>query len=323
MKQKLTKVGGRVLLILLISSLLAIFASAGVMANGGANPVRSLPAMVSPGDTFEVTVTFTSPLADFHGIGLDDSAPGGWTVSVDKVWNDPDADADNTPTPNEAAYIWFGPYASGVTFTAVYEITVPDDAEVGNIYGFSGTLEYYIGESVNSTKEPIGGNYTVLITPSGKSTDSSGNPQNEFTTSETVYASGAYFPAYTYVDIYVVEDREWTDGDPIPADVSGGVETVETDADGNLLVTAVWAPTLVVGEYDLVIDANQNGYYNAGIDAVDDPNHPGFVVTGAPVGGTAYPVNKLAILAPWIALAVVIAGAVIFSVRRRHTQSQA
>jgi hypothetical protein len=39
------------------------------------------------------------------------------------------------------------------------------------------------------------------------------------------------------------------------------------------------------------------------------------------VGGDAYPVNKLAILAPWIALAVVIAGAVIFSVRRRHAQS--
>jgi hypothetical protein len=321
MKQKLTKVGGRVLLILLISSLLAIFASAGVMANGGANPVRSLPAMVSPGDTFEVTVTFTSPLADFHGIGLDDSAPGGWTVSVDKVWNDPDADVDNTPTPNEAVYIWFGPYASGVTFTAVYEITVPDDAEVGNTYGFLGTLEYYIGESVNSTKEPIGGNYTVLITPSGESTDSSGNPQNEFTTSETVYASGAHFSNYTYVDIYVVEDREWTDGDPIPADVSGGAETVETDADGNLLVTAVWAPTLVVGEYDLVIDANRNGYYDAGVDAVDDPNHPGFVVTSAAVGGTAYPINKLAILAPWIAMAAVIAGTLIFFVRRRPAQS--
>lgn len=322
MKQKLTKAGGRVLLILLISSLLAIFASAGVMAVVTANPVRSLPAMASPGDTFEVTVTFTSPLADFHAIGLDDSAPGGWTVSVDKVWNDPDADADNTPNPNEAAYVWVGPYASGVTFTAVYEVTVPDDAEVGNIYGFIGTLEYYIGAS-GPYVEPIGGDYMVLITPSGRSTDSSGNPMSEFTTSETVYAIGAYFPAYTYVDIYVVEDREWTDGDPIPADVSGGVETVQTDADGNLLVTAVWAPTLVVGEYDLVIDANHNGYYNAGIDAVDDPNHPGpgFVVTGAPVGGTAYPVNKLAILAPWIALAVVIAGAVIFFVRRRPAQS--
>lgn len=211
MKQKLTKVGGRVLLILLISSLLAIFASAGVMATDGANPVRFLPATVSPGDTFEVTVTFTSPLANFHGIGLDDLAPGGWTVSVDKVWNDPDADADNTPSPNEAAYIWFGPYASGVTFTAVYDVTVPGDAELG-IYDFSGTLEYYIGESNDPAVIPISGDYP-----------------------------GAY-----QVEV-------------VPA------------------------------------------------------SHA--------VGGNAYPVNKLAILAPWIALAVVIAGAVIFFVRRRPAQS--
>lgn len=57
MKQKLTKVGGRVLLIFLISSLVIIFASAGVMATDGANPVRFLPATVSPGQTFDVTVT--------------------------------------------------------------------------------------------------------------------------------------------------------------------------------------------------------------------------------------------------------------------------
>ncbi len=39
-----------------------------------------------------------------------------------------------------------------------------------------------------------------------------------------------------------------------------------------------------------------------------------------PVGGTAYPVNRLALLAPWIALAAMAAGAVIF-VRRRQTQN--
>lgn len=39
-----------------------------------------------------------------------------------------------------------------------------------------------------------------------------------------------------------------------------------------------------------------------------------------PVGGTALPVSRLAILAPWIGLAVIIAGAVVFA-RRRQTQS--
>jgi hypothetical protein len=42
--------------------------------------------------------------------------------------------------------------------------------------------------------------------------------------------------------------------------------------------------------------------------------------TMPPVGGTAYPINKLIILLPWIALAAIIAGATIF-VRRRRAQS--
>jgi len=45
------------------------------------------------------------------------------------------------------------------------------------------------------------------------------------------------------------------------------------------------------------------------------PTSPGF-----PVGGTAYPVNRLVLIAPWLALAAVIAGAAIF-MRRRQTQS--
>jgi hypothetical protein len=41
----------------------------------------------------------------------------------------------------------------------------------------------------------------------------------------------------------------------------------------------------------------------------------------ASVGGDAYPVNKLAILAPWIALAAVIAGVSLLVLRRRQAQS--
>jgi hypothetical protein len=209
MKQKLTKVGGRVLLIFLISSLLTILASAGVMAFDGASPVRVLPAQVNPGGEFQVTVTFTAPAANFNAIGLIDLCPAGWTVSVDKTWCTPDADVDNNPTPEEVDYIWFGPYGSGAGFTAVYNVQVPSGATVGNYTFPGGSLEYYIVTS-NYT-EPIGGDTQV--------------------------------------------------------------EVVE-------------APTPTPA-----------------------------------VGGDAYPVNKLAILAPWIALAVVIAGAVIFFVRRRPAQS--
>jgi hypothetical protein len=159
MKHKLNKIGGGVLLALVIGSLLAIFASPGVLAVS-ASPVRDLPAKVMPGQTFNVTVTFTSPGANFNAIGLDDVAPAGWTVSVNKTWDSPAADVDHTPNPNEAAYIWFGPYAASVGFTAVYYVQVPGNATLGN-YTFTGTLEYYVG--TNHSLEAIAGDTQVEV----------------------------------------------------------------------------------------------------------------------------------------------------------------
>jgi len=161
MKQKLNKVGGGILLLLLIGSLVAIFASPSVVASISASPVRDLPDRVMPGQNFSVTVNFTSPGANFNAIGLDDAAPAGWTVSVNKAWDSPAADVDNTPHPNEAAYIWFGPYGSGVGFTAVYYVQVPANATLGNYTFPDGTLEYYLG--VTNYKESIGGDTQVQV----------------------------------------------------------------------------------------------------------------------------------------------------------------
>lgn len=143
MNRKATKAGGRVLLIFLISSVLAIVGGAGVVAADGANPVRSLPATVTPGEQFQVTVTFISPAADFNAIGLLDEAPAGWNVTVDKAWNTPSADVEHTPSPEEAAYIWFGPYADNVTFTVVYKVRVPPAAAPGTYAFPGGKIEYY------------------------------------------------------------------------------------------------------------------------------------------------------------------------------------
>jgi len=41
-----------------------------------------------------------------------------------------------------------------------------------------------------------------------------------------------------------------------------------------------------------------------------------------PVGGTIYPSNNLALLAPWIGLGLVMAGAIIFLIRRRRVRSR-
>jgi hypothetical protein len=124
--------------------LLAVFVGSGLAAADGANPLRALPPEVTPGDEFQVTVTFTSPADNFVAIGLADVAPGGWSVSVNRTWCTPDADADNNPTPEEADYIWFGPYAAGEEFTAVYTVLVSSDATPGICDFTDGTLEYYI-----------------------------------------------------------------------------------------------------------------------------------------------------------------------------------
>jgi hypothetical protein len=163
----------------------------------------------------------------------------------------------------------------------------------------------------------------TLVPPAGESTDSGGVGQDLYHTYETVYATGSGFRPNSEVDVHVVEDRAWTDGDPIPDDVSGRTETVTTKGDGGLGPADVWAPPVTPGEYDIVFDANRNGQFDAATDAVDDPNHPGFVVQGAqPVGGVVMPVERMELLAPWIELAALVAaaplaGLVVALVRRR------
>jgi len=109
--------------------------------------------------------------------------------------------------------------------------------------------------------------------------DSAGALREEFCQTEDVYATGTGFPPNTDVDVYVVEDRKWSDDDAIPDDVGDGMDTVTTDGDGDLGPTVVWEKPLEPGEYDIVFDVNQNGVYNALVDYVDDPNHPGFEVS--------------------------------------------
>jgi len=145
---------------------------------------------------------------------------------------------------------------------------------------------------------------------SGGPTNASGNSKGIYLTDETVYASGGCSPASSDVDVYIVPDDTWTDGMTIPSDLSDdGMNTIQTDGSGSLGPIAVWQPPLTVGEYDMVFDANQNGVYDAGIDVVDDPNHPGFTVTtsgGGAVGGTAFMASKIELLTPWIALGTLI-----------------
>ena len=105
----------------------------------------------------------------------------------------------------------------------------------------------------------------MLGPPTAGSSDPVGVGKDTYRTDEIVYATGGGFPPNTNVDVYIVGDLAWNDGDPIPADVSSdGMNTALTDGAGDLGPANVWSPPLTPGEYDMVFDANQNGTYDRG-----------------------------------------------------------
>lgn len=101
------------------------------------------------------------------------------------------------------------------------------------------------------------------------SCDAFGAERSTFDLSESVYCYAENLPHDDpAVDIYVVPNKAWAVGDSIGDDVSDGVNTVSTDGSGNIGVTLIWPAPLTAGEYDIVIDVNQNGTLDAG-EAID------------------------------------------------------
>ena len=171
-------------------------------------------------------------------------------------------------TLNSSAYL----YLAGEYFLELYE----DGAEVEdytydlNCDGISDLLVY--------TRKNM---YVIHKGTRGDSADANGRKSDLFFTDENVYAIGVGFVPFDWINISVVQDRDWTDGDVIPADESSdGVNPVQADANGSVFAL-VWPQPLTVGTYDIVFDADQNGVYNARLDAVDGAS-PGIVVQERP-----------------------------------------
>jgi len=146
---------------------------------------------------------------------------------------------------------------------------------------------------------------------SAQTVDISNHIREDFLTSENIYVTGSGFPPGVPVNIHIVNDGAWTLGDSIPTDVSSdGVNSVITDISGNIGKTLVWPQPTVIGEYDIIFDVNPNGQYDAG-DFVYNPHDPGFTISvfdtsSVAVGGFYIPVNGLAVLLPYLALAIMI-----------------
>lgn len=130
-----------------------------------ASPGRTLPDAVHSGETFDVLVNFTSPADDFNGIGLTDLCPDGWEVTLDEAWCTPDAEFVKA-TGNKAEILWYGPYENGTALTALYKVTVPDDAGLG-MYAFSGSVEYYLGEEGPFVENTTGRSQVEVVAGGG------------------------------------------------------------------------------------------------------------------------------------------------------------
>ena len=149
------------LLIVILALMVVTIVPLGIGLAQEASPGRILPDAVQGGETFDVTVTFSSPDDNFNAIGLTDLAPDGWDVTLDETWSAPNAGFVNA-LGNKAEIMWFGPYESGTTFSAVYKVTVPDDAELG-IYTFDGSLEYYVGSEGPYSENTTGSSQVEVV----------------------------------------------------------------------------------------------------------------------------------------------------------------
>jgi hypothetical protein len=109
-----------------------------------------------------------------------------------------------------------------------------------------------------------------------ESADSSGGIKDIFQPGESVYAIGGGYDASTAYDLYIVVDTTWTDGMDIPDRVADTDTSVTTDASGNIAPgTRIWTSS-VQGKYDIVVDVNVNGRYDASTDALDANIDVGF-----------------------------------------------
>jgi len=98
-----------------------------------------------------------------------------------------------------------------------------------------------------------------------------GDQKDYFELGETVFVRGSGFSPSTVYGFYIVVEEEiWTDGMPIPERVPGTEPSILSNADGDIDPTDMWHDPQVIGNYDIVVDVNSNGHYDAGIDALDD-----------------------------------------------------
>jgi PKD repeat protein len=121
----------RKIMMLLMACFMLISVSSPAMAAGGLTAVRSFSSsVVSPGDTFRVSVELNA-YSSVTAPAIDEELPPAWTVSVvDK--------AGSTYKSSTEEWFFLASLNSGDHRTIIYDVTVPSDTPEGT-YTISGT----------------------------------------------------------------------------------------------------------------------------------------------------------------------------------------
>jgi len=196
----------------------------------------------------------------------------------------------NTKAANVSVAIYLDGIPSGYntpyTFqglTGTHTFTIPNAEENGQPFKQWNTGQTDTTITVNST-----GTYTAYYEGHPPpppnliwSSDFLGVPKDVFPPSETVYVTVT--ATGKNVTLYVVVDQTtWKDGDPL-VDVSDGAETLTLNPSPGTQTIQIWAQTPTAGNYDIIMDVNNNGVYDAGTDLIDSELLTGFVVTASPL----------------------------------------
>ena len=112
--------------------------------------------------------------------------------------------------------------------------------------------------------------FDSIILGNIESCDTTGTKKDSFNVGEAVYVMGTGYTPSTIYNIYVVYDLDWTDKLAIPTRIPGTATQVSSDLSGNIPPTEAWSLPQTLGKYDIMVDVNNNGIYDQGIDALDD-----------------------------------------------------
>ena len=240
----------------------------GALAAGSSTPVTVTFWFGVPAGEEEPPTLCTNPDPPSHDFG---SVPSGetrnwpfditncgsgtltWSVSDDQTW------LSMSPT-------------SGTTTTETDTVTVTIDTT-----GLTCDTEHTGAITVNSDGGTKIGTISVYVPCAAeayvRSSNDAGEEKDTFDLSESIYCYAGNLPQDDpEVDIYVVPNGEWNIGYSIGDDVSSdGVNQVSTDASGNIVPDPVliWPATLVAGNYDIIVDLDQDGILDEG-EPVDD-----------------------------------------------------